>query len=64
MPSEVRYSEVRKLLVSHGWTFSRTRGSHHKFTKQGEMPIIIPVHRQKVKYCYVREINKRLQEDC
>lgn len=39
MPSEVRYPEVRKLLELHGWTCSRIKGSHHIFTKEGELPI-------------------------
>ncbi len=63
MPSDVRFSEVRKLLESHGWICGRIRGSHHIFTKDGETPISIPVHRQKVKYIYVRELKKKLEED-
>jgi len=63
MPSEVRFSEVRKLLGSHGWSLSRIKGSHHIFTKEGESPISIPVHRQKVKHVYVREIKKKLEEN-
>ena len=63
MASDVRYSEVKKLLESHGWTCSRVKGSHHVFTKDGELPISIPVHRQKVKHSYVRRIKKKLEED-
>jgi len=63
MPSEVRFSQVRKLLESHGWTCSRIKGSHHVFTKKGEVSIPIPVHRQKVKYGYVRRIKKQLEEE-
>lgn len=63
MPSEVSFSQVRSLLESHGWTCSRIKGSHHIFTKEGELPISIPVHRQKVKHFYVRQIKKKLEED-
>ena len=63
MSSEVRFTQVRKLLVSHGWTCSRIRGSHHIFTKEGELPISVPVHRQKVKYFYVRKTKKILEDE-
>ncbi len=63
MPSDVPFSQVRKLLESHGWTCSRVRGSHHVFTKEGETLIIIPVHRRKVKFGYVRRIKKQLEEE-
>lgn len=38
-------------------------GSHHVFTKPGERPIVIPVHRNKVKPFYVREIQKHIRPD-
>ncbi len=63
MPSDVRYAEVQKLLESHGWTCSRIKGSHHVFTKTGERPIVISVHRHKVKYFYVHQHKKKLEED-
>lgn len=63
MPSDVPFSHVRNLLESHGWIVSRIKGSHHIFTKAGELPISIPVHRQKVKHIYVRQITKKLEED-
>ena len=66
MPSDVRFAEVRRLLESHGWELSRIQGSHHVFTKEGETPIVVPVHNRRAKYAYVREIRKKLdleQED-
>ena len=61
MLSDIRFAKVRKLLESHGWTLSRIRGSHHIFTKKGEWPIVFPVHRQQVKYVYVRKIKEKLE---
>ncbi len=58
MASEVRFSEVRKLLEAKGYRLERIRGSHHVFDKAGWPPVVIPVHRGKVKHAYVRKIEK------
>jgi len=58
MRNETPLRMVRALLAKHGWILSRIRGSHHVFTKEGETPISIPVHRNKVKAAYVRKIEK------
>ncbi len=52
------FTKVRRLLESQGWTLVRISGSHHIFTKPGELPRSIPVHRGKVKAVYVRKIQK------
>jgi predicted RNA binding protein YcfA (HicA-like mRNA interferase family) len=53
-----RFSEVRKILENKGYTLTRISGSHHVFTKPGELPVSIPVHKGKVKSYYVRQIEK------
>lgn len=58
MASEQKFSDVKKLLEKKGYTLARIRGSHHVFTKPGELPVSIPVHKGKVKPYYVRKINK------
>jgi predicted RNA binding protein YcfA (HicA-like mRNA interferase family) len=58
MPSEVRYPEVRRMLEAKGFRLDRVRGSHHVFEKPGAFPMIVPVHHGKVKYAYVRKIEK------
>jgi predicted RNA binding protein YcfA (HicA-like mRNA interferase family) len=58
MPSDVRFAVVRKMLEDHGWTLIRIRGSHHIFQKPGTGIMPIPVHHQKVKASYVRQIEK------
>lgn len=61
MPSEVRLAELEKLLRSHGWSLVRISGSHHIFSKPGRTPIVLPVHRGKVKPAYVRQVKKLLE---
>ncbi len=58
MPSEVRFSAVRKMLEAKGYNLTRVNGSHHIFTKAGARPVPIPVHKGKVKPAYVRMIQK------
>jgi predicted RNA binding protein YcfA (HicA-like mRNA interferase family) len=58
MPSEVRFSEVRKMLEARGYRLDRIRGSHHVFEKPGAWPVVIPVRHGKVNYVYVRKIAK------
>jgi len=62
MASEVRFAEIRKILEQHGWTFVRIRGSHHHFRGEGRPPIVIPVHRGRVKAVYVREVEQAIRE--
>ena len=61
MPSEWRFAEVHKLLMANGFVLIRIRGSHHVYRKAGERPMIVPVHRGRVEYVYVREIQKRIE---
>ncbi|RKY28373.1 MAG: type II toxin-antitoxin system HicA family toxin [Planctomycetota bacterium] len=58
MASETRYAIVLKMLKARGYMLGRVRGSHHVFTKPGELPLSIPVHKGKVKSYYVRQIEK------
>jgi len=63
MPSEVRFAIVRKMLEKAGWTLVRISGSHHYFQKPGSLPLSIPVHGNKVKPVYVKQIKKQIEED-
>ena len=64
MPSEVRFAVVRKLLETNGWTLVRISSSHHIFEKPGRRGhLSISVHHGKVKYGYVRIIEKAIEED-
>jgi predicted RNA binding protein YcfA (HicA-like mRNA interferase family) len=61
MASERRFSEVKQMLEQAGYRLVRICGSHHYFTKPGEPPFSIPVHRGKVKPHYVREVEEICQ---
>jgi predicted RNA binding protein YcfA (HicA-like mRNA interferase family) len=63
MPSDVRLAEVLRLVESHGWKLIRIRGSHHVFQMPNGRSYGVPVHKNKVKYVYFREIKKLLEED-
>lgn len=63
MPSEVRFAEVRRLLERDGWRLLRIKGSHHSFGKPGFRNIVVPVHHDRVKPFYVKEIRKILEGD-
>ncbi len=63
MASEKRFAEVQAMLESSGFELARVRGSHHIFTKEGEQPVSIPVHRGKVKPYYVRQVERICQGD-
>jgi len=58
MPDARRFAEVRTMLEEKGYTLGRISGSHHLFTKPGELPVSIPVHKGKVKPYYVRQVEK------
>jgi predicted RNA binding protein YcfA (HicA-like mRNA interferase family) len=58
MPSDVRFSEVIRMLEAKGYALDRIKGSHHLFEKPGARSVIIPVHHGKVKYGYIRKIEK------
>ncbi len=62
MPSDLKFSEIKRLLEDHGWYFDRASGSHHVFKGKGRKPLSIPVHSNRVKYVYKREIDKAIEE--
>ncbi len=63
MPSPVPFRKVRKQLEDAGWQLDRVTGSHHIFVKLSHRNIIVPVHRNKVKWVYARQIEKELEEE-
>jgi predicted RNA binding protein YcfA (HicA-like mRNA interferase family) len=63
MGSDEKFAVVRRLLERNGWTLVRVSGSHHIFTKPGRSLISIPVHANRVKARYVREVDKILEAE-
>jgi predicted RNA binding protein YcfA (HicA-like mRNA interferase family) len=62
MPGDVRFAEVLRLVTDHGWVLVRIGGSHHIFRLPDGRIYVVPVHKGKVKYAYVREIQKLIDE--
>ncbi len=46
------------MLEGKGYRLDRIRGSHHVFERPGSGVVIILVHHGKVKYAYVRKVEK------
>ena len=46
------------MLEARGYRLDRINGSHHVFEKPGCIHQSVPVHGGKVKYHYVRKIEK------
>lgn len=60
---EERFTDVKRLLEQAGYALARIRGSHHVFTKPGQSPVTIPVHKGKVKPHYVHQVKKICKGD-
>lgn len=62
MASPVRFADIRRVLERHGWTHRQGKGSHHVFTRPGGPTIVIPVHRNRVKPVYVRQVEAAIRQ--
>jgi len=58
MPSDTRYAVVKKLLERKGYFLDRCKGSHHTFVKPGVRSFTFPVHNNRVKHVYVKQIEE------
>jgi predicted RNA binding protein YcfA (HicA-like mRNA interferase family) len=58
MPSEIRFAEVQRMLEAKGYRLDRVNGSHPIFVRPGAPHMSIPVHGGKVKYGYVKKVEK------
>jgi predicted RNA binding protein YcfA (HicA-like mRNA interferase family) len=36
--------EMCRILESRGWVCTRIRGSHHRYEKEAQPPVVVPVH--------------------
>ncbi|MFH1253432.1 MAG: type II toxin-antitoxin system HicA family toxin [Candidatus Uhrbacteria bacterium] len=59
--TSVRFVELEKILLSAGYKRQRQKGSHVHFRKPGSPSLTIPVHNNKVKKVYVREVINLLE---
>jgi len=62
MAGYANFEEVLDLLESHGWKLQKIWNPYRVFVKEGQLPILIPVHNGKVDIEYVEKIEKILEE--
>jgi predicted RNA binding protein YcfA (HicA-like mRNA interferase family) len=60
-PKGATFHEVRTLLLHHGFQLERVTGSHHIFSRP-DATFAIPVHGNRVKSVYVRQVIELLQQ--
>jgi predicted RNA binding protein YcfA (HicA-like mRNA interferase family) len=60
-PKSASPKEVRSALEAFGYELARQTGSHQTFTRAGEYPIVVPIHRPHIKAVYVRKVIQRLR---
>lgn len=58
--TDIPLNDLIKLLSGNGYERVRQKGSHIHFRKPNAPFITVPVHQQKVKIVYVKEILKLL----
>jgi len=63
MASAVRFAKVRRQLEATGYRLVRISSSHHIFERPGRPIVSIPVHDNKVKPFYVRQVQKIIEAD-
>ena len=52
-PREMRFEEVKKVLLYEGWALDKIKGSHHIFIKD-DLTLVIPMHHGLVKGVYIK----------
>ena len=62
MDESVPFGEVLELFESQGWRLQKIWEPYRVFTKEGELPFLIPVHGQKVSVEYVAKAKAFFRE--
>ncbi len=62
MAESAPFAEVLGLFESRGWRLQKIWEPYRVFTKEGELPFLIPVHGQKVSVEYVDKIEAFFRE--
>jgi predicted RNA binding protein YcfA (HicA-like mRNA interferase family) len=63
MPSPVHFAKLRKQLEAAGYRLVRISSSHHIFDRPGGPLLSIPVHNNRVKPFYAKQIANILAAD-
>ncbi len=62
-PDAIPYLTLKKILEHHGYQFTNRKGSHVRFQKDGFPSLTIPIHKQKVKKWYVKDILNQISTE-
>ena len=64
MSNDIRFSEIKKILESYGYTMTspRSGSSHYTFRKKGKYPITVPKH-EPIKKAYVEMIKEIIEQE-
>ncbi|KAA0212956.1 MAG: type II toxin-antitoxin system HicA family toxin [Leptolyngbya sp. PLA3] len=57
----MRFAHLERLLKKNGWQLIRIKGSHHIFGGEDRPILSIPVHGNKVKGVYVRQVKQAIK---
>ncbi len=53
-----RFNDLERILKQHGWQLQSITGSHHIYSKNDCLPIMIVKPHGNKKYCHPMDVNK------
>ena len=59
-PPTMRFAEVQRILGANGYALDRVKGSYHMFVKKGAPRVDVPVHNERVKVEYLKDVAAKL----
>ena len=59
----ISLEEIRRYLLHYGYRLDRITGSHHIFRNNDGISLTIPVHNNKIKYCYIEKVTKEINKE-
>jgi hypothetical protein len=62
MTNEVDFEDVLDLFKSYGWQLKKIYEPYRVFTKEGQLPWLIPVRNRKVNIEYVQKFRNFIQK--
>ncbi len=60
-PKNVKFSELKQLLLDENFILDRISGSHHIF-RYKDIVFVIPMHKNQVKSVYIKRVIEIIEE--
>jgi len=60
-PKNVKFSDLKQLLLDENFILDRISGSHHIFRCK-DIVFVIPMHKNQVKFVYVKRVIEIIEE--